>query len=63
MGGGEGDARGRGYGDICICIADSLCYKAETNNIVKQLFSNKDVKKIFFNKKEWIYVKRNTKNE
>ena len=19
------------YGDICICIADSLCYKAETN--------------------------------
>ena len=27
----EGDARGRGYGDICICIADSLCYKAETN--------------------------------
>ena len=22
---------GRGYGDICICIADSLCYKAETN--------------------------------
>ena len=27
----EGDARGRRYGDICICIADSLCYKAETN--------------------------------
>ena len=27
---GRGDARGRGYGDICICIADSLCYKAET---------------------------------
>ena len=24
-------ARGRRYGDICICIADSLCYKAETN--------------------------------
>ena len=23
--------RGRRYGDICICIADSLCYKAETN--------------------------------
>ena len=21
----------RRYGDICICIADSLCYKAETN--------------------------------
>ena len=27
----EGDARGRTYGDICICIADSLYYKAETN--------------------------------
>ena len=31
-------------GDICILIADSLCYKAETNTIVKQLYSNKDVK-------------------
>ena len=30
-GGKEGDARGRGYEDICICMADSLCYKAETN--------------------------------
>ena len=29
--GWEGDARGRTYGDICICIADSLCYTAETN--------------------------------
>ena len=27
----EGDARGRRYGDICLCIADSLCFKAETN--------------------------------
>ena len=26
---GEGDARGRRCRDIC--IADSLCYKAETN--------------------------------
>ena len=24
-------ARGKRYGDICICITDSLCYKAETN--------------------------------
>ena len=24
-------ARGRRYGNICICIADSLCYKAEAN--------------------------------
>ena len=28
-GGWERDARGRRYGDIC--IADSLCYTAETN--------------------------------
>ena len=27
----EGEARGRTYGDICIHIADSLRYKAETN--------------------------------
>ena len=27
----EGDTRGRGYGDICMHMADSLCYKAETN--------------------------------
>ena len=27
----EGDARGKRYGDICICTADSLCYKTETN--------------------------------
>ena len=41
-----GDARGRRYGDICICIADSLCDTAETNHtIVKQLYSNKDVGK------------------
>ena len=45
-GGREGDARGKRYGDICICITDSLCYKAETNTIVKQLYSNKDVKKV-----------------
>ena len=30
-GGREGDARGKRYRDICICIADSLCYKAESN--------------------------------
>ena len=41
----EGDARGKRYGDICICITESLCYKAETNTIVKQLYSNKNVKK------------------
>ena len=30
-GGREGDARGKRYGNVCICITDSLCYKAETN--------------------------------
>ena len=30
-GGREGDARGKRYGNICIFITDSLCYKAETN--------------------------------
>ena len=30
-GGREGDARGKRCGNICICITDSLCYKAETN--------------------------------
>ena len=30
-GGKEGDAGGRRYGNVCICIADSLCYTAETN--------------------------------
>ena len=31
VGGREGDARGKRYGNICICITDSLRYKAETN--------------------------------
>ena len=30
-GGREGDARGKRYGDICICVTDSLCYKAEAD--------------------------------
>ena len=53
-GGWEGDARGRRYGDICICIciADSLRYKAETNiplssnyTPIKMLNKNKYQKK------------------
>ena len=35
--GWEGDARGRGYGDICMHIADSLCYTAETNTLCKAI--------------------------
>ena len=30
-GGREGHARGRRCGDVCVCIADSLCCKAEAN--------------------------------
>ena len=33
-GGRERDASGKRYGDICICIANSLGYKAETNTPV-----------------------------
>ena len=36
-GGREGDARGKGYGDICIFIADSLCCGLET---ITPLLSN-----------------------
>ena len=43
-GGWEGDARGRGYGDICIHIADSLCCAAETNTA---LWSNYTPIKMF----------------
>ena len=45
-GGREGDAKGKRYGDVCICITDSLCYKAETNTPLWGNYnSNKDVKK------------------
>ena len=30
---------------VCVCITKSLCCTAETNNIVKQLYSNKNVLK------------------
>ena len=43
--GGRLEAQGRGYGDICMHVADSLCCTTETNSIVKQLYSNKDVVK------------------
>ena len=38
-GGREGDARGKRYGNICICITDSLCYKAETNTPLKSNYT------------------------
>ena len=40
-GGREGDARGKRYGDICIYITDSLCYKAETNTPLKSNYTPK----------------------
>ena len=30
-GGREGDVRGKRYGNMFMCISDSLCYRAETN--------------------------------
>ena len=33
-------AVGEQGGSICMHMADSLCCRAETNNIVKQLYSN-----------------------
>ena len=33
-GGREGDARGKRYAFICICITDSLGYKAETSTLL-----------------------------
>ena len=36
---------GRGYGDICILTADSLCCTAETDTtLLRKLYSNKDIK-------------------
>ena len=35
-------AAGEQGGSICMHTADSLCCRAETNNIVKQLYSNKN---------------------
>ena len=43
QGGWEGGSRGRGYGNMCMHIADSLWCTTETNSIVKQLYSNKDL--------------------
>ena len=46
-------------GDIYIHMADSLCYTVETNNTVKQLYSNKSFKKIKnfkINKKEYLSI-------
>ena len=44
---GRENARGRRYGDICICIciADSLCYKAETNTPLQSNYTPKKMLK------------------
>ena len=41
----EGGREMREGGDIHMHIADSLCFTAETNTTLKQLYFNKDVKK------------------
>ena len=46
----EGDTRGKRYGDICICITDSLCYKAEANT---PLLSNYTPIKMLKKKEKW----------
>ena len=47
-GGDERDVQEGGH--ICIHIADSRCCAADTNNIIKQLYSNLKIKNIFFKK-------------
>ena len=37
--GGREMQEGRGMGTYCICITDSLCYKAEANNNNKKKMS------------------------
>ena len=32
--GREGGSRGRGYGDMCVHMADSLCRATETNTVL-----------------------------
>ena len=63
-GGWEGDARGKRYGNICICITDLLCYKAETN---PPLLSNYTPIKMFKKKKKnpsvMAYIGKESKKE
>ena len=46
-GGWEGGSRGRGYGDICMDVADALCCTTETNTT---LWSNYTPIKTYKNK-------------
>ena len=48
-GGREGDARGRRCGDVCVCMADSLCCRAEANT---PLWSNYTPIKVLKKKKK-----------
>ena len=56
----EGDTRGKRYGHICICITDSLCYKAETNT---PLWSNYTPIKMLKKKKCLVEIKELCKCE
>ena len=43
--GGRENTRGRRYGDICIRIADSLCYTAATNTPLQSNYTPKKMLK------------------
>ena len=55
-GGGEEGRKVNEGGDICIHIADSCCGTAETNNIVKQLYSNKKIVYVLLVKNAQIFL-------
>ena len=62
--GWEGGARGWGYGDIRICIADSLCYTAETNTTLKSNYTPiKMLHKKSFNIPYFVSLHNNNTNE
>ena len=41
----EGGSEGRGCGDVCVHVADSLCCTTEANSIVKNYTPVKSIKK------------------
>ena len=46
-GGSEGDSKARGYGDMCMHMADSLCHATEINTVLR---SDYTPIKIYFKK-------------
>ena len=56
----KGDTKGSRYRDICICMADSLCYKAEISTPVQ---NNYIPIKMFFKNTVKLERKMNTEYE